>query len=138
MPLKLVVLIKRKAGTTPEEFQRYYETHHSPLAHEIIGHTLMKYVRNFVTDFNTPNSKLYSADGEAEVKQADKLGFDCITEMWFEGQKQYDAFTAALTEEVEGEDRITTDEANFMDRENLRFFLVTEVESSSDSLMPKS
>jgi len=103
MPIKVLILIKRKAGTTAQEFQQYYEAHHAPLAMQIVGARFLKYVRNFVTT-------------------GDEMGFDVVTEIWFKDQEQYEGFQADLEKEREGQDRITKDEDSFVDRGALRFF----------------
>jgi uncharacterized protein (TIGR02118 family) len=112
MAIKIIILIKRKDGTTAEDFQSYYEANHAKLAMEIVGSRFAKYTRNYVTDTATTG---------------DKLGFDVVTEIWFENQEQYDGFQADLKAEMEGQDRITADEEKFIDRKALQFFVVKEV-----------
>lgn len=74
---KLIFLLKRKPGITPEEFREHYERSHSRFAQKYIGHLLTGYVRNYPT---------FSALDPSNVPEGTEpppydLGYDAITEM---------------------------------------------------------
>lgn len=117
--IKLVAMINRKSGMTPEEFEDYYEKFHVPMSLDIHHETFYKYTRNFV-QHKSPFSNI-----------AGSLATPCdvVTEVWFR-EKDFPKFleTAARPEVRQ---RVIEDEANFMDRGSLRMFLVTEYEGPS-------
>jgi hypothetical protein len=45
--VKLIFLLKRKPGITPEQFRAHYENSHSRHAQKYIGHLLIGYHRNY-------------------------------------------------------------------------------------------
>jgi len=74
---KLVFLLKRKPGTTKEQFREHYETSHVKLAEKYIGHLLTGYHRNYPT-FATLNPSEQPAG--SDVKPYD-FQYDAVTEM---------------------------------------------------------
>ena len=124
--VKTIVLIKRKPGLTQEEFVRRYEEVHAPLA---LKHnpTIRKHVRNHVTTLQTPPANK-------------ELGFDCITEVWFDDTeaskaglqtvpiiypKEYDKLLDSWMS-AEAAQAIREDEESFMDRSKIVLFQVDE------------
>ena len=91
--IKAMSFVSRKPGLSREEFIRHYEDAHAPLAMQHFP--FQRYVRNYVMD-----------------GQAEELGFDCITEVWFETSEDYRV--------------ISEDEERFMDRGKIVAFLVEE------------
>jgi hypothetical protein len=74
---KLIFLLKRKPGITPEQFRAHYESSHVLLAHKYIGHLLIGYVRNY-PGFATLDPSEAPADRRP---QSFDIGYDAITEM---------------------------------------------------------
>jgi len=116
--VKSVTLIKRKPGTSREEFMRYYEEVHAPLGLKHFP-TFRRYVRNYVIP--TPG--------------APEPDFDCITEIWFDDLEGARAVTDAMGGyqddggggyETEIGRIFREDEEKFMDRVNRVSFLVDE------------
>ena len=105
--IKAIALIKRKPGTSQEEFTRHYEEVHAPLAWKHLP-MIKRYVRNHV---------IHMAGTEG-------LGFDCITELWFDSMED----AAKLMEFVQSDagQVIRDDEEKFLDRDKIVFFLVDE------------
>ncbi len=104
--VKAIALLKRKQGLSREDFIRHYEEVHAPLIVEK-STGLKRYVRNHVTPLE---------DIENE------LGFDCITELWYEDLEAYK--TSVSTWGTEAGKVIRDDEDSFLDRGKIAFFLV--------------
>ena len=64
--IKIMLLVSRRPDVSREEFRRYYEEHHAPLAATRLPF-LVRYVRNYVVDE-------FRAD----------IDCDCVTEFWFD------------------------------------------------------
>jgi hypothetical protein len=52
MPVKVVMMLKRKPGMTHEEFRHAYETGHSRLGLKLLGHLWLEYRRHYVNNAN--------------------------------------------------------------------------------------
>ena len=103
--IKAISLLNRKPGISLEEFSKHYEEVHVPLAMKHFP--FKRYARNYIA----------STDAE-------QLGFDCITEVWFETMKDCEAaaaFSASKDYKV-----ISDDEEKFMDRGRIVAFIVEE------------
>ena len=116
---KSVFLLKRKPGTTMEEFKAYYETTHRLLGERVLP-TAQRYVRRYLTPFSPDPGAL-----------AEEPEFDVITEVWFEDRAAFDAAVASLGEPATAQE-IMEDEARFMDRSRIRLFTIEECESVID------
>jgi uncharacterized protein (TIGR02118 family) len=104
--IKAISLLKRKPGISLEEFSQHYEEVHVPLA--MRHFPFKRYARNYIT----------SPPG------AEELGFDCITEVWFETMGDCEAaaaFSASKAYKV-----ISDDEEKFMDRDKIVAVIVDE------------
>jgi uncharacterized protein (TIGR02118 family) len=126
--LKIVVLIKRKPGTTKEEFSRYYEEKHVPLALTFIRPYLLDYRRSY------PQQEAGYADTVAD-KTTDPgrptFEYDAITEMWFKDQAHLDQMFELLSQpHVRG--ALTADENRFLDRDNVRVIQCKEHRAALD------
>jgi uncharacterized protein (TIGR02118 family) len=106
--IKAMSFITRKPGLSREEFIGHYEEAHAPLAMKHFP--FRRYVRNYVME-----------------GQAEELGFDCVTEVWFETME--DCQAAAEFSACEDYKVISDDEERFMDRGKIVAFLVDERES---------
>ena len=103
--IKAISLLKRKPGISLEEFCKHYEEVHVPLAMKHFP--FQKYARNYIA---SPG--------------AEELGFDCITEVWFETMKDCEAAAAFSTSK--DYKVISDDEEKFMDRDKIVAFIVEE------------
>ena len=107
--IKLVTLIKRKRGMSPEAFRDHYETLHAPMAVRLLP-MLARYERNFVVRNDSDDAF---------------PDFDVITIIWLEDQAAYDAFRARLAEpDVLAE--VRADEARFIESGGIHAFMVAE------------
>jgi uncharacterized protein (TIGR02118 family) len=105
--VKAVALIKRKPGTSQEEFTQHYEQAHAPLALKHLP-TIKRYVRNHVI----------------HMPGTEGLEFDCITELWFDSME--DAVKLMEFVQSDAGQVIRDDEEKFLDQDKTVFFLVDE------------
>jgi hypothetical protein len=80
MPVKVMMMIKRKPGMTPEEFRHAYETGHSRLGLKLFGHLWLEYRRHYV---NNANSFLSASGIPGYGKGQGECPCDAISEMVF-------------------------------------------------------
>ena len=73
MPVKIIVMVRRKAGLSPEQFRDGYENSHAAMAVRLFGHLWLSYQRNYLT--RTGNN---FARGGPEGP--DEIGFDAVSE----------------------------------------------------------
>lgn len=69
--IKAIFLLKRKAGVTHEQFREHYEKSHVKLGQKYLGHLMISYERNYVTQVRGSRSQ-----GRKPVAWE----YDCITE----------------------------------------------------------
>ena len=111
--IKMVLLLKRKAGMSFADFKDYYETTHSVLGKKILK-TAVRYPRRFLQPLGAPAD--YESGGDR---------YDCITEVWFTDQA---AFESAMADAAQPEAAalLAADEEQLFDRSKIRFYLVEE------------
>lgn len=78
MPTKMIVMVKRKPGLTPQEFRDGYENSHSRIAVELFGHLWSEYRRNYIG-----RGHAFAAQHAGEPDGPDEIGFDAISEFVF-------------------------------------------------------
>ena len=71
MPVKMIVMVKRKPGLTPEQFRDGYENSHSRIAVRLFGHLWLEYRRNYLQTGRT---------FEGQEGGADVIEYDAISE----------------------------------------------------------
>lgn len=103
--VKQVVLLKRRPGMSPTEFQEYWRERHAPLVGTPPG--LCRYVQS--------HARL---SGYRDGREPTWDGFG---EMWFES---VEAMKEARN--APGQDKVKDDAANFVDLSKLKSFIVTE------------
>lgn len=112
MPIKKIVMVKRKAGLTPEQFRDGYENSHSRIAVELFGHLWLEYRRNYLTTGYSfePGPR---ENGHDSAGGADAIGFDAVSEFVLRDE-------AAMAEmgriALENHQRIKEDEARWFDQ----------------------
>jgi len=75
MPIKVIVMVKRKPGLSPEEFREGYENSHSRIAVRLFGHLWLAYRRNYLQQGR------YFTDGNVPTTRGpDEIGYDAISE----------------------------------------------------------
>ncbi len=73
MPIRHIIMVRRKPGLSPEEFRKGYEESHSRIAVRLFGHLWLSYRRNYLTTGHN-----FAQAGETAL--ADDTGFDAISE----------------------------------------------------------
>ena len=73
MPIRRIVMVRRRPGLSPAEFRKGYEESHSRIAVRLFGHLWLSYRRNYLTIGHN------FASG-AQTAAADETGFDAISE----------------------------------------------------------
>lgn len=115
--LKMIALMRRKSGTTLEQFREYYETRHAPLAMSFFN--FERYERNFIV----PESL-----GGGKDEAVPSFPYDVVTQMWFRDRADYDRMIEDVRTSDKG-DRLKADEENFLDRSSITVFLVEQAQS---------
>lgn len=107
-----MVLARKKAGISDEDFRAYYRDRHLPFMHALLSHGAAFHRRNFVVH-----------DTGADV------GYDVITEALYENE---DVFADTLKELSDPEKRRLRmeDEARFLDADSIRIFRVETDETT--------
>lgn len=114
--VKVMCLLKRKPGLSLEEFIDYYENKHAPMILRILPYHA-DYRRNYVRQ-----------GGELSTMDGQPADYDVITEASFATREDFDRFCLEAAK-PELREMVIADELNFIDRENLRFFIVDEYNS---------
>lgn len=110
--ITLILLLKRKAGLTKQQFRDHYEGVHAPLAKKHFSHLFLDYKRHYI------NSTIAVSPDGAGMAQTQDGDFDAITNIVFKDQAAVDEFLriASLPETAE----LAKDEENFLDRSKMR------------------
>jgi hypothetical protein len=114
---KVVMMMKRRPGMTPEAFKDYYETTHARIGERVLP-TAERYFRRFLTPLGPP------AVGPVVEPVA-----DVITEIWFKDRATCDATMAKLADPATLAE-IVADEEKLFDRTSIRMYAVEECEST--------
>nr|WP_087573184.1 MULTISPECIES: EthD domain-containing protein [unclassified Sphingomonas]AJW29512.1 Ethyl tert-butyl ether degradation EthD [Sphingomonas sp. JE1] len=112
--IKVIQLIRRKAGWSFDDFKDYYENHHSKLIRT--APLAIRYRRRYLTPFVDPFHP-----------QDERASYDVMTEVWFADQ-------ASMEETFFNQDPanvrlIVEDEAHFMDRAASLLYTIEDVET---------
>lgn len=116
--MKIMLLLKRKEGMTPEAFREYYETSHVVLAYKYLGHLFRDYRRNYAQPIGEPVGE------EPNPGMAD-CPYDAITEIWLKDADAWQEMQRITADPVIGK-IFMEDEENFLDRPALRMFPCVE------------
>ena len=124
--IKVIYFLKRKEGTTFEQFRSHYESSHVVLGKKYIGHLLNDYVRNYPTfAFRNPSNI-----PEGTTPTPYDIGYDCITEMHVENQAAIDEMTRIFND-PEINPILAEDELRFLDREATVMIMVEVVNNGT-------
>lgn len=123
MPVKSIVMLKRKQGLTPAEFRTSYEARHSRLALRLFGHLWLEYRRNYLGPANRFAAEAGTPTDDAAAGTS--CPYDAITEIVYHDRAALEESNriAALPENAR---LLAEDEASLFDRE-ASFAAVVEV-----------
>jgi uncharacterized protein (TIGR02118 family) len=116
--LKLVFVLRRRQGVSPEEFRRYWLEEHAPLARRLLESVgARRYVQTHTIETDL-NGALAAARGTLEA-------YDGVAEIWWDS---LDAMVAVLNtdEGRQANETLIEDEAKFIDFERSSLFLTEE------------
>ena len=111
--IKLIALLKRRAGMSRGDFIDYYQTRHAPLIRRLTP-TIAKYRRNFLV-----------WEGAFPAADGSETNFDCVTEIWFASAADHQEALAIWGDPAVAA-QIAADEDNVFDRGATRMFVVEE------------
>ncbi|MEM7097777.1 MAG: EthD domain-containing protein [Pseudomonadota bacterium] len=114
--IKVIGLLKRRAGMSVDEFRTYYESQHRLIGEKYLSGHASRYIRRYLN----PQDRGLS-DEESRP-------YDVILEIWYPDQTASEAASARLSL-PEAIAEIVADEEQLFDRQANRFFTVEEVES---------
>ena len=121
--MKVMLLLKRKAGMSAAEFQEYYERSHVALAHKYLGHLFADYRRNYMLPVE-------GGQGESQNPGLANPDYDAVTEIWMKDEAAWAEMQRIMADPEIG--RIfMEDEEHFLDRPALRIFPCFEVKSAT-------
>ena len=110
--VKILVMMKRKNGLTPEEFSHYWAEKHAPLGFDIlpeeIAATITRYIHNYVSNWS----------GNVEPQ------FDGIMELCFQDQEAFQKWMEWYM--AGGGQALQEDEENFIDKSTVNIAFVEE------------
>ena len=111
--IKLMGMLRRKPGMSPQEFHSYWRNVHAPLVMGVQG--FARHVRKYVQSHAVDAQLVPGADGEP--------AFDGIAELWFDS---LDDLRRAISDPCYLSE-IHPDELKFLDFPNCVILLVEEV-----------
>jgi hypothetical protein len=114
---KVMLIAKRKAGYSKQQFIDYYETRHAPLIRRHFADYMLDYQRNFLVHGDPNAVPAPPGGGEAE--------FDVITEILIQDRATLEAMFAKAAEPAIAA-QVAEDANTFIERASVRRF-VTEV-----------
>ena len=115
---KLIIMARRKPGTSMAEFRDYYEERHSMLVRKITP-MMRRYRRNYLTPL------------DSALAAGDASSYDCVTEAWFDSEADFQRSIQSLVADTEKTAALARDEENLFDRSTIRIFTAVEIESVS-------
>lgn len=130
MPFTIIAFLRRKPGTTPQQFKDYYENHHLPLVKEITGcHFPSLHKRYYVTRTAQDPSSAESDTSNTNYpaipfgSSTEEIQFDVYVEIVYEDEEQFQAFMVKLNAHTE---QLAIDEAKFLDTSKIQAVKVDE------------
>jgi EthD domain len=130
---KLVCMMKRKPGTSFDEFRRHYEAVHAPMGLTSLANA-DRYFRRYLhpvaeLEMDDDLTRAITAVGASRsVLGEDETEFDVITEIWFKNRAEFEKAFRAMGSRDHVEKSVG-DSVQFMDLSKSRMFFVEEVET---------
>jgi hypothetical protein len=118
MMYRTIWLVKRKPGTTHQQFRDYYESELRLLGEELINGFGLSYERYYLYPM--------TSDGAPPI-------YDAVTQLCFPDRDAYDRCTSGVRNDPEKARRLAEDQAKFLDHEACVHF---EAQDSCSRLQP--
>jgi hypothetical protein len=115
-PIKVLTLLKRKAGLSTEEFRDHYENVHRHLGEKYLAPHAVRYFRRYVEP------------GSGSPGYATAPDFDVIMEVWFPDQRAMASAMEAINSPA-AQAELKPDEERLFDRTATKSFIVEEISS---------
>ena len=112
-PIKVLTLLKRKAGLSTEEFRDHYENVHRHLGEKYLAPHALRYLRRYVEP------------GSGSAGYAAAPDFDVIMEVWFPDQRAMAAAMEAINSPA-AQAELKPDEEKLFDQAATKSFVVKE------------
>jgi EthD domain len=125
--IKIIWLLKRKAGITPEQFRERYERH-ARLGQELAGHLISRYKRNYKIE--TQGGGTPTTHGSASSFGPIEWEYDCISEVCFATEAAYTENSRIFADPTLGK-RFYDDEEDWLDRDAVLMFRCEEVDTGT-------
>ncbi|WP_020104952.1 EthD domain-containing protein [Nocardia sp. 348MFTsu5.1] len=110
MPIKMLIMAKRRPDLTPEQFREGYEQSHSRIAVNLFGHLWTSYSRNYLVE-----GLRFKAVGAGWTGGPADLHYDVISEYIFRDAEAVEELGRIALDHIE---MIKEDEALWFDQEN--------------------
>ena len=127
--IKLIMLLKKRADLTREQFMDYYDNHHVPFMHSIVPVGAAVHRRNYIV--------ASESGSEHEVTSQAEDGCDVIVEVFYESRQAAEAAMKALAE-PETARRMKEDESRFIQPGSIRRFVVEVHETVFRPMPPRA
>lgn len=124
---KLIFMLKRKPGITPEEFRAHYESSHARYAQKYIGHLLTGYVRNYPNFVALDPSNI----PPGATPEPYDLGYDAITEMRVKDMAAVEEI-GRIFNDPEIQPILKADERKFLDDTKTVMIVCDEIDTGTE------
>jgi uncharacterized protein (TIGR02118 family) len=124
--IKIIFMLKRKPGTSREQFRQHYENSHVKLAQKYIGHLLEKYIRNYpvFASLNPSNQPAGSPPTPYDFE------YDVVTEMYLKDEAAVAEMTRIFHDPAINP-ILVEDELRFLDRDQTLMLVIDQVDTGT-------
>ncbi|MBW8752554.1 MAG: EthD domain-containing protein [Sphingomonadales bacterium] len=103
---KIVWLLKRKPGTSHEQFREHYESSHAVLGQKYFGHLILSYKRNYDIAKQAGQEGAFMAPRQSD--------YDCVTEWVMPSEAAFEECMGLMADPAIGK-LFLDDEEHFLD-----------------------
>lgn len=128
MPIKVMIMVKRRPGLSPEEFREGYEKSHSRIAVNLFGHLWLSYRRNYLIQ-----GRRFEEAATGWTGGPAELHYDAVSEYVLRDEAAAEEMTRIAKEHW---DLIKEDEALWFDQENCWSVTCETMEEDLDAPRP--
>ena len=124
---KTILLIKKRADLSREEFIDYYERHHLPFMLQLLPGKISTHRRNYILEASDFEYRQKTGSGEWPGD------FDVITEAIYKGRNDAEQLTA-MCRKADIYRKVVSDEANFIEPGGVKKYIVETRETQISPL----